>query len=69
VVTGLDQSNFQMSDEKTEQQIVSFSTKHAPIALGVSFDYSSSMADKIEKSKEAALQFLRHGGDDHSRYA
>jgi Ca-activated chloride channel family protein len=59
IVTGLEQSNFVVSDEKVPQQIASFSTEDAPISVGMIFDSSGSMSDKIEKSKEAALQFFK----------
>jgi len=59
IVTGLDKSNFQVFDEKVPQQISTFSTEDAPISVGMIFDSSGSMTDKIEKSKEAALQFFK----------
>ena len=59
IVTGLDKSNFQVLDEKVPQQISTFSTEDAPISVGMIFDSSGSMSDKIEKSKEAALQFFK----------
>ncbi len=59
IVTGLDLNNFEVFDEKVEQQIVSFSTEDAPISVGLIFDSSGSMGDKIQKSKEAALQFFK----------
>lgn len=59
IVTGLDQSNFQVYDEKVEQEIASFSTEDAPIAVGLIFDSSGSMGSKIQKAKEAALQFFK----------
>jgi Ca-activated chloride channel family protein len=59
IVTGLDQDNFQVYDEKVEQKIVAFSTEDAPISVGLIFDCSGSMGDKIQKSKEAALQFFK----------
>ena len=59
IVTGLDQENFQVYDEKVEQKIVAFSTEDAPISVGMVFDCSGSMGDKIQKSKEAALQFFK----------
>ena len=59
IVTGLDQSNFEVFDEKVSQKIVAFSTEDAPISVGMIFDSSGSMSDKIEKSKEAALQFFK----------
>lgn len=58
IVTGLDQSNFQVFDDKVKQEILSFSTEDAPISVGLIFDSSGSMSDKIQKSKEAALQFF-----------
>jgi Ca-activated chloride channel family protein len=59
IVTGLDQENFEVYDEKVEQKIVAFSTEDAPISVGMIFDCSGSMGDKIQKSKEAALQFFK----------
>jgi len=59
IVTGLDQGNFQVFDEKVEQKVVAFSTEDAPISVGLIFDSSGSMGDKIQKSKEAALQFFK----------
>jgi Ca-activated chloride channel family protein len=59
IVTGLDQQNFQVFDDKVEQKIAAFSTEDAPISVGLIFDSSGSMSDKIQKSKEAALQFFK----------
>ena len=59
IVTGLEQNNFQVFDEKVVQKIASFSTEDAPISVGLIFDSSGSMSDKIQKSKEAALQFFK----------
>ena len=59
IVTGLEQSNFEVFDEKVEQRIEAFSTEDAPISVGLIFDTSGSMGDKIQKSKEAALQFFK----------
>ena len=36
-----------------------FSTEDAPISVGLIFDSSGSMGEKIQKSKEAALQFFK----------
>jgi Ca-activated chloride channel family protein len=59
IVTGLEPGNFQVFDEKVAQQIVAFSTEDAPISVGLIFDSSGSIGDKIQKSKEAALQFFK----------
>jgi Ca-activated chloride channel family protein len=59
IVTGLEKTNFQVYDEKVPQQILTFSTEDAPISVGMIFDSSGSMSDKIENSREAALQFFK----------
>ncbi len=59
VVTGLEQSNFRVFDDKVEQEIASFSTEDAPISVGMIIDTSGSMVDKIQKSRQAVLQFFK----------
>jgi Ca-activated chloride channel family protein len=59
LVTGLEQSNFRVFEDGAEQEIVRFSSEDVPISIGVIFDMSGSMADKIEKSRLAAVQFFR----------
>lgn len=58
-VTGLEPGNFAVFDEKVEQHIASFSSEDAPISVGLIFDSSGSMSDKIQKSNEAVLQFFK----------
>jgi Ca-activated chloride channel homolog len=59
IVTGLDKSNFTIYDDKVKQKILSFNNTDAPISVGLIFDTSGSMSDKIQKSKDAALQFFQ----------
>jgi Ca-activated chloride channel homolog len=59
LVTGLEQSNFRAFEDGVEQEIVRFSGEDVPISIGVIFDMSGSMGDKIEKSRLAAVQFFR----------
>jgi Ca-activated chloride channel homolog len=59
IVTGLDKSNFEVADDKVQQKILSFNNTDAPISVGLIFDSSGSMSDKIQKSKEAAMQFFQ----------
>ena len=59
LVTGLQQDNFRVYDDGVEQEIVHFSEEDVPISIGVIFDMSGSMSDKINKSKMAALQFFK----------
>jgi Ca-activated chloride channel homolog len=59
LVTGLDQDNFRVYEDNIEQEIVSFSSEDVPISIGVIFDFSGSMANKVDKAREAALQFFK----------
>ena len=59
LVTGLDQDNFRVFEDNIEQEIVTFSSEDVPISIGVIFDFSGSMSNKIDKAREAALQFLQ----------
>ncbi|MGH9683611.1 MAG: VWA domain-containing protein [Candidatus Acidiferrales bacterium] len=59
LVTGLDQENFRVFENGSEQEVVKFESQDVPVSIGVIFDVSNSMSDKIEKSREAAVQFFR----------
>ena len=59
LVTGLEKENFNLLDNGEKQAIQYFSSEDAPISLGVIFDMSGSMSNKIEKSREAVVQFLK----------
>jgi len=59
LVTGLEQNNFRAFEDGSEQEILRFSSEDVPVSIGVIFDMSGSMADKIEKSRLAAMQFFR----------
>ncbi len=59
LVTGLEKENFLLTDNGQPQQIRHFSSEDAPISLGVIFDVSGSMSDKIDKSRQAVVEFFR----------
>ncbi|HET9741498.1 MAG TPA: VWA domain-containing protein [Terriglobales bacterium] len=59
LVTGLEKDNFALSEGSQSQQIRTFSSQDAPISLGVIFDMSGSMSNKIDKSKEAVVEFFK----------
>ncbi len=59
LVTGLEQSDFRVFEDGEEQEIVRFISEDVPVSIGVIFDMSGSMSDKIEKSRKAAVQFFR----------
>jgi Ca-activated chloride channel family protein len=59
LVTGLEKEKFRVFEGGTEQEIVTFSSEDVPISIGVIFDMSGSMSDKIGKARQAAVQFLK----------
>lgn len=59
IVTGLEKENFAIAEEGRPQEIVNFSSEDAPLSLGVIFDISGSMSDKILKSREAVIEFFK----------
>jgi Ca-activated chloride channel family protein len=59
LVTGLDKENFRVYEDGTEQEIATFSSEDVPISIGLIFDMSGSMGDKLDKARQAAIQFLR----------
>jgi Ca-activated chloride channel homolog len=58
-VTGLEKDNFKILEDKKEQEIVSFTSEDAPLSIGVVFDCSGSMGNKLEKSRQAVTQFFK----------
>jgi len=59
LVTGLDPDNFRVFEDNIEQEVVTFSSEDVPISIGVIFDFSGSMSNKVGKAREAALQFFK----------
>src|SRR5271165_1263095 len=59
LVTGLDQDNFRVFEDNIEQEVVTFSSEDVPISIGVIFDFSGSMSNKVDKAREAALEFFK----------
>jgi Ca-activated chloride channel homolog len=59
LVTGLDKENFEVYEGKEAQDIKTFSSEDAPISLGVIFDMSGSMSSKIERAREAVVEFFK----------
>ena len=58
-VTGLDKEHFQVYEDEEPQAISHFSSEDVPISIGLIFDASGSMADKIDKARMAVSQFFR----------
>ena len=58
-VTGLDKQHFRIFEDKIEQEIRHFSNEDVPTSIGLLFDVSSSMGDKIARARDAAVAFLK----------
>ena len=59
LVTGLEKENFQLFEGSASQDIRTFSSEDAPVSLGVIFDSSGSMSSKMERAKEAVIEFFK----------
>ena len=58
-VTGLEKDHFQLFEDKVLQKITQFSNEDIATSIGLLFDVSSSMGDKIGRAKDAAIAFLK----------
>jgi Ca-activated chloride channel family protein len=58
-VVGLDQQNFQLFENKKPQEIKHFSNEDTPVSIGILVDTSGSMAYKLQRAREAVLQFCQ----------
>jgi Ca-activated chloride channel family protein len=58
-VMGLQKDNFRLYENDIEQEILTFSHDDTPISIGLLFDMSGSMVDKLDKARQAALQLLK----------
>ncbi len=59
LVTGLDRENFNLFEGRDQQEIKTFSSEDAPVSIGVIFDMSGSMSSKIERAREAVIEFFK----------
>jgi Ca-activated chloride channel homolog len=59
LVTGLEKENFELYEGGSKEQIKSFSSEDAPVSLGVIFDSSGSMASKMDRAKDAVMEFFK----------
>jgi len=59
LVTGLEQEDFQVSENSGPQKIVSFASEDAPVSIGIIFDLSGSMTSKLIRARESIVQFIK----------
>jgi len=58
-VTNLSRDDFRLFEDNVEQRITFFNQDDAPISIGMLFDTSGSMHDKMHKACEAAAAFFK----------
>ena len=58
-VLGLRQQDFHLLEDGIEQTIAHFSGEEVPLSVGLVFDMSGSMGDKLRTSRQAVVQFLK----------
>jgi len=63
-VTGLEKEHFKIFDDKVEQTITQFGMEDEPVAVGLVFDISGSMGDKLRLSRMAASKFFDTANPD-----
>jgi Ca-activated chloride channel family protein len=59
LVTGLEKEHFRVYEDGIEQEVQTLSSEDVPVSIGLVFDMSGSMSDKVEKAREAAVEFMR----------
>jgi Ca-activated chloride channel homolog len=58
LVTGLERQDFFVYENNALQKLKSFSSEDAPVSIGIIFDLSGSMTDKINRARSSILEFL-----------
>ncbi len=64
LVTGLDKENFFLYENNGQQTIKTFSSEDAPVSIGVVLDLSGSMSNKVVRSRESIVQFMKTANPD-----
>jgi Ca-activated chloride channel family protein len=68
IVAGLTRGDFQLSEEKQSQDIISFAHETAPISLGIVVDLSGSMANKMDKLQAAVESIVANLEDEDEAF-
>jgi VWFA-related protein len=63
-VAGLEKENFRIFDSKVEQAITQFAMDDEPVAVGLVFDTSGSMGNKLRRSRMAAAEFFKLSNEE-----
>ncbi len=64
VIANLQRKNFRLYEDNVEQEILSFSREDVPESIGLLFDTSVSMFDKMDWARKAVAKFLEKSNPD-----
>ena len=64
LVTGLEKGDFFVYENNVLQTIKSFSAEDVPVSIGIIFDLSGSMSDKINRARDSIVEFLNTANPD-----
>jgi Ca-activated chloride channel homolog len=67
-VLGLQKQDFRILEDGSEQTIANFSGEDVPLSVGLVFDISGSMDNKLQISRQAAVQFLKTMNPDDEAF-
>jgi len=59
LIADLEKKNFRIFEDNIEQEIMTFSSEDVPASIGLLFDTSGSMSDKMDASRQAVAHFLQ----------
>lgn len=64
LITGLNKDQFEIYDDKVKQDIAHFSDEDAPVSLGIVYDVSGSMKQRIGRALKSLGRFVETSHDD-----
>lgn len=67
-VIGLARNNFHVFEDRVEQPIIAFSGQDEPCSVGLVFDVSGSMRDKLSAAKAATRAFFKTAAPDDEAF-
>jgi VWFA-related protein len=67
-VLGLEKNDFQLFEDGVQQEIATLSGEDAPLSVGLVFDESGSMDNKLQTSRGATLRFLKFMNKDDEAF-
>jgi len=63
-ITTLNKENFRVTEDNVEQPIAYFNKDDAPLSIGLLFDTSGSMRNKMEKASESVAAFFKTANNE-----